>query len=49
MASIKIAFVAAPFVGSCLVILMLLFFRIEKLMPRIKAELHERKINQQPL
>jgi GPH family glycoside/pentoside/hexuronide:cation symporter len=49
MTSIKIAFVAAPFVGSCLVIIMLLFFRVEKLMPRIKAELHERKINQQPL
>jgi GPH family glycoside/pentoside/hexuronide:cation symporter len=43
MESIKIAFVGAPFIGSMLIIAMLLLFRVEKLMPKIKAELEERR------
>jgi len=43
MLSIKLAFIAAPFIGSCLTVIMLLFFRIEKLMPEILADLEERK------
>jgi len=43
MTSIKIAFIAAPFVGSILTIIMLFLFRVEKLLPRIKAELKQRR------
>jgi GPH family glycoside/pentoside/hexuronide:cation symporter len=43
MTSIKLAFVAAPFIGTCLIIVMLLLFRVEKLMPQIKADLDERR------
>jgi len=43
MMSIKLAFIAIPFTGSCLMIIMLLFFRIEKLMPEIIADLEKRK------
>lgn len=43
MLSIKLAFIAAPFIGSCLIIIMLLLFRVEKLIPKITADLEERK------
>ncbi len=43
LSSIKIAFIAAPFVGTTLIIIMLLLFRVEKLMPQIKADLEERR------
>jgi GPH family glycoside/pentoside/hexuronide:cation symporter len=43
MTAIKFAFVGAPFVGSCLIIVMLLLFRVEKKMPQIRAELEERR------
>ncbi len=43
MSAIKIAFVGAPFIGSSLIIIMLLLFRVEKKMPLIKAELEERR------
>lgn len=43
MDAIKIAFVGAPFIGSSLIIIMLLFFNIEKKMPQIRSELAERK------
>jgi GPH family glycoside/pentoside/hexuronide:cation symporter len=43
MTSIKLAFVGAPFIGSTLIIIMLLMFRVEKLMPKIKADLEERR------
>lgn len=43
MLSIKLAFIAAPFVGSCLIIIMLLLFRVEKLMPKINSDLKERR------
>jgi GPH family glycoside/pentoside/hexuronide:cation symporter len=43
MTAIKFAFVGAPFVGSCLIIVMLLLFRVEKKMPQIKAELEARR------
>jgi GPH family glycoside/pentoside/hexuronide:cation symporter len=43
MTAIKLAFVGAPFIGSCLIIVMLLLFRVEKKMPQIKAELEERR------
>ena len=43
MTSIKIAFIAAPFFGTCLIIVLLLFFRVEKLMPRIEVELQGRR------
>jgi GPH family glycoside/pentoside/hexuronide:cation symporter len=46
MTSIKLAFVAAPFVGTCLIIILLLLFRVEKLMPKIKADLEERRKQQ---
>lgn len=49
MTSIKLAFVAVPFVGSCLIIIMLLLFGVEKLMPRIKAELLQRKMESDSL
>ncbi len=43
MTSIKLAFVAVPFVGTCLIILLLLMFKVEKQMPQIKADLEERR------
>ncbi len=43
MTAIKLAFVGAPFIGSCLIIIMLLMFRVEKLIPAIKADLEERR------
>lgn len=43
MESIKLAFVGAPFIGSVLIIVMLLLFRVEKLMPKIKTDLEERR------
>lgn len=43
MTSFKLAFVAAPFIGTCLIIILLLFFRVEKLIPQIKADLDERR------
>ena len=43
MTSIKLAFVAAPFVGTMLIIVMLLLFRVEKLMPTIRKDLEERR------
>ena len=43
MTSIKLSFIAVPFIGSCLIIIMLLLFRVEKLMPQIKTELEERR------
>ena len=43
MLSIKLAFVAAPFIGSSLIIIMLLLFRVEKLMPKIITDLEERR------
>lgn len=43
MSAIKVAFVGAPFIGSTLIIIMLLLFRVEKKMPQIKAELEERR------
>jgi GPH family glycoside/pentoside/hexuronide:cation symporter len=43
LTSIKVAFIAAPFVGTVLIIVLLLLFRVEKLMPKIKAELEERR------
>lgn len=43
MTAIKVAFVGAPFIGSSLIIIMLLLFRVEKLMPQIKADLDERR------
>ena len=43
MTSIKVAFVAAPFVGTCLIIIMCLLFRVEKLMPQIKSDLEARR------
>jgi GPH family glycoside/pentoside/hexuronide:cation symporter len=43
MTSIKLAFVGAPFIGSVLIIIMLLMFRVEKLIPKIKSELEERR------
>ena len=41
MLSIKLAFIVAPFIGACLLIIMLLLFRVEKLMPEIKADLQK--------
>ena len=41
MLSIKIAFIAVPFIGSTLIVIMLLLFRVEKLMPKILADLEE--------
>lgn len=35
--------VGAPFIGSSLIIIMLLLFRVEKKMPQIRAELEERR------
>jgi len=46
MTSIKLAFIAVPFVGSILIIIMLMLFRIEKLMPKINADLDERRKTQ---
>lgn len=43
MTAIKLAFVGAPFIGSSLIIIMLLLFRVEKKMPQIKAELERRR------
>ena len=43
MTAIKLAFVAAPFIGTCLIIVMLLLFRVEKQMPKIMADLEERR------
>lgn len=43
MAAIKYAFIAFPFIGSCLIIVMLLLFNVEKLMPQIKADLAARR------
>ena len=43
MTAIKFAFVGAPFIGSSLIIIMLLLFRVEKKMPQIKAELERRR------
>lgn len=43
MTAIKLAFVGAPFIGSSLIIIMLLLFRLEKKMPRIKADLEMRR------
>jgi GPH family glycoside/pentoside/hexuronide:cation symporter len=43
MSAIKVAFVGAPFIGSMLIIVMLLLFRVEKKIPQIKAELEERR------
>ena len=43
MNAIKVAFVGAPFIGSTLIIVMLILFRVEKLMPKIKADLEERR------
>ncbi len=48
MDSIKYAFVGAPFIGSMLIIVMLLLFRVEKLMPKIKADLEERRKKNTP-
>jgi len=45
MTSIKLAFIAAPFFGSILTIIMLLVFRIEKLLPGIKEGLTQRQTN----
>jgi GPH family glycoside/pentoside/hexuronide:cation symporter len=45
MMAIKIAFIAVPFIGSTLIVIMLLLFRVEKLMPKILADLEERKKN----
>ena len=42
LTSIKVAFIAAPFVGTCLIIIMLMLFRVEKHMPQIKVDLEER-------
>ena len=42
MLSIKLAFIAVPFIGSILIIILLLLFRVEKLMPTIRADLEER-------
>jgi len=42
MTSIKLAFIAVPFAGSILIIILLLLFRVEKLMPKIKADLETR-------
>lgn len=44
MEAIKIAFVGAPFIGSSLIIIMMLFFNVEKKMPQIRKELEERKV-----
>ena len=43
MTSIKLAFIAVPFIGSVLIIIMLMLFRIETLMPKIIADLEERR------
>jgi len=43
MTAIKLAFVGAPFIGSSLIIIMLLLFRLEKKMPQIKADLELRR------
>lgn len=45
MLSIKLAFIAVPFIGSTLIVIMLLLFRVEKLMPKIIADLEERRKN----
>ena len=42
MTAIKLAFIAMPFIGSTLIVVMLLLFRIEKIMPKIMADLEER-------
>ncbi|KPU45211.1 inner membrane symporter YicJ [Oxobacter pfennigii] len=47
MNAIKIAFVGAPFIGSSLIIIMLLFFNVEKKMPQIRKDLEERKAKAQ--
>jgi GPH family glycoside/pentoside/hexuronide:cation symporter len=43
MMSIKLAFIAVPFIGSALIVIMLLFFRVEKHMPEIMADLEKRR------
>lgn len=43
MMSFKLAFIAVPFAGSVLIIIMLMLFRIETHMPKIIADLEERK------
>ncbi len=42
MLSIKLAFIAVPFAGSIIIIILLLLFRVEKLMPAIRADLEKR-------
>ncbi|SHH84605.1 glycoside/pentoside/hexuronide:cation symporter, GPH family [Sporobacter termitidis DSM 10068] len=43
MTGIKVAFIAFPFVGDLLIIVLLLLFRVEKMMPQIRADLEERR------
>lgn len=43
MTGIKLAFIAFPFIGDILIIALLMMFRVEKMMPQIRADLEERK------